>query len=57
LQAQRPELVVAEGAGKVALELVAVLGGPALDELFVEFGVLVHLLGSWLYRAIRRAPA
>jgi hypothetical protein len=45
LQAQRPELVVAELAGQVAGQLVAVLGRAALHEQAVELGVLVH--GRW----------
>jgi hypothetical protein len=39
LQAQRAELVVAELAGEVALELVAELRGALVDELAVEVGV------------------
>jgi hypothetical protein len=42
LQAQCAELVGAEGAGEVALELVAVLGGAGVDEAAVEIGVLIH---------------
>jgi hypothetical protein len=42
VQAQRAEIVVAQLAGEVALQLVAVLRGAVLDELFVEVGVLVH---------------
>ena len=43
LQAQRAKLVLAQLAGVVALQLVAVLGGAVRDELLVEFVVLVHV--------------
>jgi hypothetical protein len=46
LQAKRAELVVAEPAGEVALELVAVLCSALLHEAAVEVGVLVHVSGS-----------
>ena len=42
LQAQGSELVIAERARKVALELVAVLCGARAHELTVEVVVLVH---------------
>ena len=44
LQPQRPEFVVAQGAGEVALQLVAELRRALSDELLVEFGVGVHVL-------------
>jgi hypothetical protein len=37
LQAQRPELVIAQLAGEIAFQLVAVLRGAVADELLVEF--------------------
>ena len=43
LQTQRAKLVVAQGAGQIAGELVAVLRRARLDKLSVKFGVLVHL--------------
>ena len=42
LQAQRPEVVVGQLAGEVALELVAELRGALVHELAVEFVVAVH---------------
>ena len=42
LQAQGAELVIAERAREVALELVAVLSSAGAHELTVEVGVLVH---------------
>ena len=44
LQAQRTEFVVAQGAGEIALQLVAELRGAGADELAVEVGIGVHKL-------------
>ena len=44
LQAQRPEFIVAQGAGEIALQLVAELRRALANELLVEFGVDVHVL-------------
>ncbi|EGD03998.1 acetate permease, partial [Burkholderia sp. TJI49] len=42
LQAQRPERVFTEGAALPAFELVAKLGGAAMDERPVEIGISIH---------------
>ena len=42
LQPQRAELIIPELPGKIALQLVAILGRALLDELPVEVCVLVH---------------
>jgi hypothetical protein len=42
LQAQGLEFVAAQGAGLVAFQLVAELGGALAHELAVKVGVLVH---------------
>ena len=68
LQAQWLEFLVTQRAGQIAFKLVAVLRGPAADELAVEFCVLVHGLlfglGSMVgvrcagcYSAINLKPA
>jgi hypothetical protein len=49
LQAQRPELVLAQFPGQVAGELVAVLLDPLVDECAVDGVVTVH--GAWFYGA------
>jgi hypothetical protein len=46
LQAQRAEVVVAQLARQVALELVTELCGTGAYKLAVEFGVLVHRFSS-----------
>jgi hypothetical protein len=55
LQAQRAELVLVQAALLPALELVSELGGPLVDELAIEFCVLVHR-AVCLESAVRPAP-
>ena len=56
LQAQGAEFVVAQAAGLVAGELVAVLRGARVNKLAVEFGVLVHAKRCWMRVCTRRIP-
>ena len=42
LQPQRPEFIVAQRAGQIALQLVAVLGSAGTHKLLVKSRVLVH---------------
>jgi hypothetical protein len=49
------EVVAAQLAGQMALELVTELRGSALDELPIEWGVLVHAVKLASRRVVRLA--